>query len=393
MKMNELKRRIMQAYILSKYGLVWMYRIITRRKSTDVWLISERGDEARDNGYAFYKYLKKNHPEIDLKYVISRKSPDIDRIDRNDVVYYRSLKHIIIFLTAKYLISTHIQGTSPEFRSFMKLAKHNLVRCSGKEIMLQHGVVQSYMPIMLKDNNPRLSLIISSSESEKKFFKNGFGYSEKQIVKSGLARYDYITSKPKKQILLMPTWRDYLYKSSKKQFEMSRYYNVFNSLINNKKLQKVLDENDYILVFYPHYEVQRFIKSFNTTSKKIIIANRNEYDVQRLLEESKILVTDYSSIHMDFAYMKKPLAYYQFDYEVFRSTQYKEGYYSYAKNGFGPVLKTEKSIIEFIRKHINNDGIMESKYKERGKKFFSFSDRKNCERIYKAIIGLEEDKE
>lgn len=49
------------------------------------------------------------------------------------------------------------------------------------------------------------------------------------------------------------------------------------------------------------------------------------------------MVTDYSSVAFDFAYMKKSLVYAQFDREAFFEGQtYDEGYFNYETDGFGP---------------------------------------------------------
>ena len=59
--------------------------------------------------------------------------------------------------------------------------------------------------------------------------------------------------------------------------------------------------------------MQRFLDEFTTCSERIIIADWKKYDVQGLLKESALLITDLSSVFMDFAYMRKPMIYYQFD--------------------------------------------------------------------------------
>ena len=64
-------------------------------------------------------------------------------------------------------------------------------------------------------------------------------------------------------------------------------------------------------------------------------------DLQDLLRRAAFLVTDYSSVAMDFAYMQKPLLYYQFDLDEFRANQYKAGYFDFVRDGFGPVCTTE----------------------------------------------------
>ena len=46
----------------------------------NIWLVSERGNDARDNGYWFYHYLRTEHPEIHSFYVISPDSMDAPKI-------------------------------------------------------------------------------------------------------------------------------------------------------------------------------------------------------------------------------------------------------------------------------------------------------------------------
>ena len=62
--MKKLKLRAHQIIVILKYCFYWCYCKIKRIKNEDVWLISERGDEARDNGYALYKYLIEEHNNI-----------------------------------------------------------------------------------------------------------------------------------------------------------------------------------------------------------------------------------------------------------------------------------------------------------------------------------------
>ena len=87
-------------------------------------------------------------------------------------------------------------------------------------------------------------------------------------------------------------------------------------------------------------------------NNSIIIAHKDDYDVQDLLIRSSVLVTDYSSVFFDFAYMGKPVIYYQFDEDEFRKNHYQEGYFSYREHGFGRVLKYEN---ERLKEKSKND--------------------------------------
>ena len=52
---------------------------VTNPRYRHVWLVSERGREARDNGYHYFAYLRRAHPEINAVYVADPKLPDYDR--------------------------------------------------------------------------------------------------------------------------------------------------------------------------------------------------------------------------------------------------------------------------------------------------------------------------
>jgi CDP-glycerol glycerophosphotransferase (TagB/SpsB family) len=186
----------------------------------------------------------------------------------------------------------------------------------------------------------------------------------------------------------MPTWRKYLKGFSETEFKSSEYYQRFTSLLCNKSLHCLLDQYDYDLVFYPHYEIQRYIHLFSSNHPRVVIAGFANYDVQELLLESSLLLTDYSSVFFDFAYMKKPVIYYQFDYDTFRRRHYNEGYFDYYTMGFGDVKTTEDELLSAIRNVLEAGCVMDEKYKRISDDFFKLNDTHNCERIYHCILDL-----
>ena len=54
-------------------------------------------------------------------------------------------------------------------------------------------------------------------------------------------------------------------------------------------------------------------------SKNVIIADFKDYDVQKLIIESKLLVTDYSSVFFDYSITGKPMLHFCYDYEKYSS--------------------------------------------------------------------------
>ena len=186
----------------------------------------------------------------------------------------------------------------------------------------------------------------------------------------------------------MPTWRENLYHLSDSEFINSNYYKRYISLINNKEIDKMLKNNGFKLIFYPHYEIQKRINLFKTTNKNVIIANSYDYSVPELLKQTSLLITDFSSVFFDVAFMGKPIIYYHFDYDDYRKNHYKEGYFSYKNDGFGDICINEKEILSKIEEYFNNNFKIEKKYLDRIDSFFVYKDKNNCERIYNEIIKL-----
>jgi CDP-glycerol glycerophosphotransferase (TagB/SpsB family) len=113
-------------------------------------------------------------------------------------------------------------------------------------------------------------------------------------------------------------------------------------------------------------------------------------DYQTLFKESSLMVTDYSSVAMDFAYLYKPIIYTQFDKnEFFKQHAYVKGYFDYERDGFGPVVYDYKSTIDEIIKNLESNCILETEYKTRIDHFYQYHDKNNCKRVYEEILKLD----
>jgi CDP-glycerol glycerophosphotransferase (TagB/SpsB family) len=389
MNVKKVKLRALQLFVLIKYIIIFCICKLFRIKNECVWLISERGDEARDNGFAFYKYLKKNKPKLNVKYVISKNSPDLNKIEcKDDIVYLRSFQHYILFITAGKLISTHIMGFSPEMRLFNKLESKYRLHIKGKRIFLQHGITQNHIDIF----NPKrinIDLFICGAKPEYDYLLKTSGFTDKILKYTGFVRYDFLKSNPKNTILIMPTWRTTLfYCKNINEFKNSLFFKKWYELLNNKKLNMFLEKNNYKVLFYPHYEMQSFVEAFDNDMPNVIIASKEQHDVQSLLNECSLLVTDYSSVFFDVAYLKKPSVYFQFDYNEFVTKHYKEGWFNHRKNGFGPVAEESAEVVKYIIKYCKANFKIEDKYMKNIDSVFVYNDCKNSERVYNEIIRL-----
>ena len=196
----------------------------------------------------------------------------------------------------------------------------------------------------------------------------------------------------------MPTWRNSLgnnntyFKDGVKRYDESfrdsDYFKFYNSLLNNNRLLEYARNLGYIVRFMPHPNVINYIDWFNRNKDVEFCDIKTRYDV--IFSTSSLVITDYSSVAFDFAYLRKPVIYTQFDKDVFFTGQhiYDKGYFDYERDGFGEVEYDLESTVDRIIEYMQSGCVLKDKYRERIDAFFAFNDKKNCERIYKEIMSL-----
>ncbi len=373
-------------YIASLFYRLW---------HRNIWLVCERKSDARDNGYWFYKYMVEKHPEVEAVYAIDKASIDYQKVaSLGKVIQFGSLFHWIHYFAAKKNISSQKEGKPNAALCFV--LEVYLGRLKNR-VFLQHGITKDNAR-WLHDDVSKISLFCCAAPREFEFIKENFGYAEEKLAMPGFCRFDNLLSEheTKRQILVMPTWRRWLgmtssdtlkYEKSLK-FCDSEYFAAWNSFLNSEKLNQLITENDLELLFYPHPGMQKWVKEFKVSSPNITIADAGSYDMQELLMESAMLITDYSSVYFDFAYLEKPLIYYQFDIDKYRKGQYQQGYFDYGEDGFGAVVGNERDLLAEMEQLVCNGMSMPDKYKMRREGFYAFHDCNNCERTYQAIMKM-----
>ena len=303
------------------------------------WLVCEDKNEARDNGYWLYKWIRENKPKQKIAYAINKKSPDYIKIkELGKVISYGTLSHWFWYIVADKNISSQ-KGGKPNaavcylFEVVLGLRKNN-------RIFLQHGIIINNCE-WLHYKNTKIKLFITSTVQEYHYIVEQFKYPANNVVLTGLARYDNLSTDKTDEdlILVMPSWRNWLgrqsHENSDLDFTTTKYFQCWNELLNSEELDALLEKKNKRIIFYPHRNMQKFLNFFKTKSSRIEIADWKNNDVQDLLKRANLLITDYSSVFFDFAYMCKPIIFYQFDENEFRQKQYGEGYFDYHKSIFG----------------------------------------------------------
>lgn len=348
-----------------------------------IWIVSEFGYEARDNGYSFFKYMRKEHPEVNCYYTIDFKSSDYSKIKAlGNAIKFGSFRHLLYWCAARYIISSKTQGFCPSY--YLTLLRKR-VHLWGKYVFLQHGITKDDQKFLYKKPS-KIDLFICGAKPEYDDIKAHYGYKDNEVAYTGFARFDaYFNTTPNKQIFVMPTWRRYVENIN---ITDTDYYRVWLAFINSKSLNILLQNNDVVLYFYLHPHFKDYVSLFKSKSSNIKVLPFDQSDIQVLIKESSLFITDFSSLAFDFAYMKRPLVYYQYDEEEYFKGHYIKGYFDYRKDGFGEVCNTLNQVEELIALYIKNSFIMEEKYLNKVNVFFPLHDANNSERIYNSISTI-----
>ncbi|MCV3447042.1 bifunctional glycosyltransferase family 2 protein/CDP-glycerol:glycerophosphate glycerophosphotransferase [Campylobacter lari] len=358
-----------------------------RLPKSNIWLLMDRDYEADDNAEHLYRYIIQNHPEQKMFFALRKESSDWERLEKEgfNLIEFGSFEFERIIKKASKVISSHSDNY---------LMKYITPR--QQFIFLQHGVIKDDLSKWL--NSKKVNLFITSTKAEYDSIANDYNrykFGKKEVILTGLARHDVLLKNNKsdtKQILIMPTWRAGIVgnitnsskRDLKENLKQSEYFQKWNSLLNNDSLKKLCELYSYAIVFNPHPNIMPYLKEFNFPSY-IKIANQDE-SLQVLFCNSSLMITDYSSVAFEMAYLNKPVIYYQFDKEeFFTSHTYQKGYFSYEKNGFGSVLENEENLLKELEILLKNNCKPFGVYKDNINSTFVFKDGKCCERNYLAV--------
>lgn len=369
-----------------------------RRKHRNLWIVSEDASEARDNGYWFYRFLRERHPEQECVYAIRRSSPDYRKVAAlGETVEYGSLKHWILYLASSVQISSQKSG-DPNAAVFYFLQVYGFLK--NRRVFLQHGIIKNDL-LWLHYPATKISRFLCGARPEYEYVRKHYGYPDGYVCYTGLCRFDGLhdAETDPALILIMPTWRNWLVLRKDKlrriegtsELAETEYFVRWREFLNDDELKKIAAEHEVRFLFYPHRNMQGCLSLFTVNADCVEVCSREAYDVQDLLKRAALLITDYSSVCMDMAYMKKPVIFYQFDDETFYREQYRRGYFDYTDNPFGKSCRGREEVFSLIRQTIEGGCRVSHEFSEAHARFFPLYDTRNTQRAYevaKELAGL-----
>lgn len=371
----------------------WISKPFFRKK---IWITSDKIFKAGDNGEYMYNYIKKINPkDIKIYYIINKNSCDYRRLKKkyDTILTFNSFKAKLVSLHSNMILATHVDvmnccGFDKNNQQYFKDLFNPKIACIAHGLTIQK--IAQYQNRVF--DNTTLYFFASKYEIENVKHPEYDYYDEDILKLTGHARYDGLINNEQKQILITPTWRkgttvgstikgsSYTHSDT---FKGSAYFNIYNQLINDKNLIECARRNGYKIIYLLHPAMSSQIDDFDKNDYVEIIAATSNMSYEKILTESSIMITDYSGVQFDFAYMKKPIIYY---HPTELPAQYEEGGLKYDTMGFGPICKENDEVVSEICKYINKNCKMEEIYQKRVDDFFEYNDHNNCKRTYEELI-------
>lgn len=366
-----------------------------QEKKGSVWLFSDRIDNAGDSGEVVFKYICEHTPKgVRPIFTIGRAASDEvkNRLEAiGEVVYFEDTEFKYYFLLADKIVSS----SAGEFtiNAFEDDRPYFVDMYHFDFYFMNHGVNCGDCSAWLNHYNKNIKIFFNTGVNERQAIIDGrYNMTADQCVITGLPRFDALYDDRKKQLLVLPSWRKsikgaYDDKTSSVYYDgfvNTDYYKFYNGLINDERLLAKMREKGYTGLFCLHPIFRKQAVDFQKND--VFAINEGFINYNKVFAESSVMVTDYSTIAFDFAYLKKPIVYTQFDKEEFYKTQtYDKGFFEYERDGFGPVCYDLDSAVDALIKIIDKD--CENDYIDRVTNFFVNLDKNNSKRVIDAVLA------
>jgi len=388
------------AFVARARRFTWVRaaRLLTRPLAPEgpVWLIGERPETARDNGRALFAHLRSTRPKASVYYIITADSPMRPAVEPlGHVVTHSSWRHRLLMLHADVLANAYsIKHMLPRRWHPGAYMRQCAWRIGSRRVYLKHGVHLS--PYAVKRASGGYDLLAAVGEQEAEALAATSGYDD-QVVVTGLPRYDALVppSRPSRTILFMPTWRRYLVPTlfsgsseTKVAYEGSTYQRFMSDFLGGEQLARCLERHDLRLQVVPHYNLGAVLRAEDLASDRVDVLDAATADIPALLRSCDLLVTDYSSVQFDVAFIGTPVVYCQFDTEEYTAGHSAFSWFEPSRDGFGPVTRDVDSTVATIERYAAAGFVREEQYDAKAAAVFDHQDRHNSERIARAIDAL-----
>ncbi len=367
-------------------------------RSKSVWVLGSHDGE-QFHGNAKYLFLYANHTDLDVTpvWICKRESVAEELTDQGYNAYVAdSLKGIYYTLRAKFVFGTHgidvpwwLTGNA----TVVQLWHSPAIKTFGWDMESRQDlpVTQSIYYNYVND----WEYFIVTSQQEREKYSSAFRMDPENVWITGYPRTDQLFSK-------LPGWSIGLNETELEEIEskaetstMIGYIPTWRAQEDGTKQGEGIEEafdpariNDVLKSLNAYLVVKLHPKDAETVQyegqDRIIEFSPND-DVMPLLEHLDVLVTDYSSVYIDYLLLDRPVVFYPYDKESYLES--RSLYHDYHTITPGEIAATEDELIDAITAAVDGDGYRDERERIRDQ-FFEHTDGRSCERVIQKVTSL-----
>ena len=278
---------------------------------------SYAGRKFDDSPKAIFDVMKKDIRFKDYKLVWAFHNPEMYEIEGAEKIRTDTFEYFKTALQAKVWITNSSVERGLHFKNkntlYFNTWHGTPIKKMGNDIENNKGFKEK--------KQSDIDVMTVQGDFEASMFSNCFGIPADRFLKVGLPRNDQLASysykereqfrnklgisSNKKVILYCPTFRE---------FERDQNNGcILVPPMNLGKWEKELGE-EYVLLFRAHYEVA---KAMEIKENSFVRDVTGYPSINELMIASDILLSDYSSILVDYSIMDKPMLHFTYDYDKY----------------------------------------------------------------------------
>lgn len=384
--------------------LLTQYADIYKKPVSDHTILYESfwGRGLVDNPYAIFLELLDRPGFSDFKHIwviddLEENQPIINEYaGRRNVVFveYRSKEYLEALATAKYLINnTTFQNffiRKPE-QVYINTWHGTPIKAMGYDMPDGNFGVANTMRNFLCSNyllsaNPHMTRMYLHSYKLREIFMGEIlqeGYprndlltkTSREAIKRRLRAYGIELAKGRKIVLYAPTWRE---NSSGKAV-----VNPLELLEIKERLEAGLDGETYQILIKPHQLVYKQLKDLDEYKGVLLPAM---IDANELMSVVDILISDYSSIFLDYMVLERPILFYIPDLEDYKTSR---GLDFTPEQLPGPASSDLEDIIDAILDIENVQKRYRATYQAIRERMCPYEDGRSSQRVADIVFGRE----
>ena len=350
------------------------------------------GEKYEDNAAVFHKYLLENHQDKVTAYWMydPKKSYAQDK-QLSNAVALGSFRNYLLFFKADYSFHGHslMYDIAPSVDKFLFLNRKTIIT------HVSHGIEGFKKILIQKEDVPllkRTDFFNCASEYEKDLKLEEWKIPEKKLIVTGFPRFDrFEANKPShqvKRILMMMTWREWLFDLTEEEFVQSAYFQNTLGLVSHEGIRKLISENDMHMRVALHPFMRKFEKHFtglDHPESGIEFLDFNHSSIEKAIVENDMLLTDITSVSWDFLYLNKPIIFNMFDKEEYMAR--RGTYLSLDTDLYGYKAESADEVHDYLKK-IVEENITANEWYSKAPLYIDYFDHNNCQRLAQRVMGI-----